>query len=252
MTAAAAAQGADSPGTIEPGRGYRSFAPMDEALLLDHRVPHVAKTLWGLLDRQARGRQVAIDSLARLAEKLDCSTSTVQRAMTKLADAGWLDVHRAPGRVSRYVLHYEPTQTTPVTGDLTPNGPPVTGDRAPRSLVTGHTRAVPSLEREVRGEGPPEPRTPNHPPTPTYPGRCPEHSCDASPPRCGACGDARRALADAEAADAERVRAAVVTCPTHRLEYPSFGECAGCRADRLAAGDEVPVGRWGPRAAEAS
>lgn len=232
-----------SPGTIEPGRGYRSFAQMPEALLLDQRVPHGALRLWGILDRQARGRPAALDSLTKLAAKMGCSQDTIRRALAALVATGWLDVQHIPGRTSRYLLNYEPPPTP-----VSPNGGPSksargrTGARTPLASLPGHTRAVP-IPREVReGEGktpPPEP-----PPTakpPTYLGRCPAHGEHPKPPPCGPCADARRVHQAAEAAAAADAPPGV-RCPVHLLDHHPAAECRSCRADRLAAGVGIREG----------
>lgn len=238
--------GDDSPGTIEPGRGYRSFAQIPEALLLDQRVPHGAVRAWGLLDRQARGRAVALDSLNRLAAKLGCSPDTARRFLAALVNTDWLDIQHVPGRTSRYLLNYE--QPPP---DVHPNGGPGKSARGGRDAMTppatvqGHTRAVPSLREEVKGEAkPPPPPPPSTTRTPTYVGRCPAHGDHPNPPSCGPCGDARRAH-HAAVAVATATQPDLVKCRTHSLDHAPNAECRSCRADRLAGDDRPALARAG-------
>lgn len=249
----------DSPGTIEPGRGYRSFAPVTEALMFDPRVNDAGLRLWAVLDRQAKGRPVAIDSMTRLAVKLNRSENAVRRAMRNLAEAGWLDIHHRPGRVSRYVLHYEPPPPchVPPNGGPSENGRGHANGRTPPPISAGHTRTVPSLERVFEGEvaPPPSDPTPNPqgsaedggaPAEPAtarqaYPRHCPAHASDPNPAPCGPCADARKAWAAwANHRDHQsRTTRPDIHCrnSAHPMPYPAGGECPGCRVDRRATPD---------------
>lgn len=172
------------------------FAPLPEALVFDREVEDRAARLWAVLDRIAAGRAAAINSRAGLAEVLDCSTSSVDRARRNLEDTGWMDVERVAGEASRYTLHdrKSPISTTLVTRDDTPNGrshrrtdPLVTGDQTPSSRVTTEGREELGEVRE----------TPN--PAPRGAHECEQHSR----PVRGCC--ARRDRQAREAARAEQL-----------------------------------------------
>lgn len=148
----------DSYGTVRPDPRRRSFAMTPEALLLDKNVSDRAKTLWGILDRIAAGREQAIGSRAGLAERLNCSPSSLDRARAELEEAGWLGVERVKGEASRYTTHdvmtypqgvviYGDTQMGVVTGGEPPSSPVVNGVSSP---VTTEERGT---SRE--GENPP-------------------------------------------------------------------------------------------------
>ena len=241
--------------TLERGRTLPSFAPVTQELLDDHRVKDAALRLWCVLDRQAHGRPVAIDSLARLGEKLrrpngdPASEDTIRRALQNLEETGWIDVHRTAGRVSRYVLHYRAADPAPDPSpdQVTPRRS-AGGSRSattPPADLRGDTRAVPSLREELKGEEPPPPPNPEPPtptPTPTYVGRCPAHGNHPNPPNCVGCRAARIAHETTQAAD----RAAapdLVKCPTHLVLHAPTAECRSCRADQLAGDQDEPLGR---------
>lgn len=163
-------------GTLRPDPRRKSFAQMPEELLLDRRLSDRAKVLWGVLDRQAKGREVAIDSRKKLAGKIGCSSAALDRALAELVKIGWVGREVVPGRVSRYTLYDEPTL---ITSDDTPNGGVITGDETPSSPVTRHTRAIPSREVSEERELP-APATAS-----ATPGRRPDEIWDTVLDVCG-------------------------------------------------------------------
>lgn len=92
---------------------YYSIIP--EALL-DSAVSHIGVRLYGVLDRYAGANRLAYPSRKTLANRLQCSLSTLDRAIEELVSAGFLTVkpsYRSNGgkRPSLYILHTSPTES---------------------------------------------------------------------------------------------------------------------------------------------
>ena len=87
-----------------------------------------------------------------------------------------------------------------------------------------------SMEQGTRAGARTDPSAPD-PPIPEPPTKCDQHLKTRNPPKCGACGDARKAhgrwLADRAARFASAPK-----CPAHQGQ--PAGNCGGCRADELA------------------
>jgi hypothetical protein len=181
----------NSYGLVRPDPRRRSFAPTPEELLLDKTVSNRAKVLWGILDRIAKGREAAIGSRAGLADKLNCSTASLDRARDELEQVGWLGVERLPGGVNRYTPYDSrtPISTTLVTGEDTPNGRLVTGDDPPSSpVMTPPSSPVMTGRRGTTGEGrepPPTPPAPRGGSPELHPDRTAWLPPDRSAPWCG-------------------------------------------------------------------
>lgn len=114
----------------------------------------------------------------------------------------WREAQRngSTNAVTNAVTNSAPTRPDPIKGG--------------NSLTAGNARASPSPE---------PPRT------------CPKHTNDPDPPSCGACAATRSAHDRWAIAEADRKRLAP-KCPQHRGQ-PRHN-CAGCRADQLAADTE--------------
>lgn len=123
-------------------RGRWTVTP--EALTLDRRVSDRAHRLWCRLDRYAGRSEVAFPSHETLMQAMDCSRSSIIRAIKELVDTGWLEVERRSGRSNLYtVVDVNPTSTpTHVTSDTR-----VTSDMTSHS--TGDTHKESSLEGTV-------------------------------------------------------------------------------------------------------
>ena len=91
------------------GRCMAGFAQVP-AELLEAPVSAAAKLLWAVLDRHQRDNGHTWTSRAHLAEHLDCSRSSVARALVELEASGWLviDSGGGRGRTNRYVLRGRP------------------------------------------------------------------------------------------------------------------------------------------------
>ena len=90
----------------------RSFAQVPDALVIDHRLSHVAVRLWVRLDKYAGSDGNAFPSRARLAADLGVSKGTIARGLGALAAAGWISRHPRddrPGGSWQTVLHEETT-----------------------------------------------------------------------------------------------------------------------------------------------
>ena len=188
----------DSYGTVRPDPRRRSFAMTPEALLLDKRVDDRAKTLWGILDRIAAGREQAIGSRAALAEKLNCSPSSLDRSRTLLEEAGWVGVDRVKGEASRYTMYDVPTypQGVVIYGDTRMGV--VTDDDTPSSRVENPVSSRVTTEREgTTGEKREDPPTP----APRGSHRCAEGH---KSPRRGCCTIRDRQAAATRSATADR------------------------------------------------
>jgi len=102
--------------SVDPDAGHEPtlttsrprFAPIPEGLLLAEGVSDGAVRLWGILDRIA-ARDRLWPGRQYLADRLGCSTDTVDRRVTELRTAGWLGVRRrGQGRTNLYQLHDRP------------------------------------------------------------------------------------------------------------------------------------------------
>ncbi len=117
---------------IKVRRSYY-FAATPEELLFARGIKHFDRTLWAILDRFAN-RGMDAPSRAELAEAFDCSTDTVDRALDRLAEHGWLTKERV-GREVTFVL-----ENGPSTPDREPSMAPVverlTGMVAPSTVRT--------------------------------------------------------------------------------------------------------------------
>ncbi|MBU4214309.1 MAG: helix-turn-helix domain-containing protein [Actinobacteria bacterium] len=139
-------------------------------------------------------------SVARLATRVRTSERHVQRVLGDLEQAGWLTRDERPGRSTVFRVT-PPTPDTQVTPDME-----VTPDTQVREGVTprserGDTQVTQNHQRTTTES--PEPRN--------------MHPSSSSVTR--ARGD----------------RPAATRCIEHGLPVRSTGECAGCRADRIAA-----------------
>lgn len=100
-------------------RAYK-FAMAPEHLIFDRRLSDRAVRLFLILDRRAAGRTETFPSRAMLAEDLDCSRESVDRAVRELCATGWLAKERADrGDVNSYVLLEAPRHAGVVTPDDT-------------------------------------------------------------------------------------------------------------------------------------
>lgn len=93
----------------------RSFAQVPDALVIDHRLSHIAVRLWVRLDKYAGSDGNAFPSRARLASDLGVSKGTIARGLGELAAAGWISRHPRddrPGGSWQTVLHEETTVPT--------------------------------------------------------------------------------------------------------------------------------------------
>jgi hypothetical protein len=84
-------QRSDSP-AVTDGRiiRRRTFAQVPDALVVDHRVSHVALRLWIRLDRYAGADGQAYPSRERLAADLAVSLGTIKRSLSLLVETGWI------------------------------------------------------------------------------------------------------------------------------------------------------------------
>jgi hypothetical protein len=92
-------------------RREHRFTVTPEHLTLDPRVSDRAHRLWCRLDRFAGSRQSATSYRETLSVEMDCSLSSVDRALDELASAGWLRIERQPGGASSYTLTVAPQRT---------------------------------------------------------------------------------------------------------------------------------------------
>lgn len=76
------------------------YARLPEPLLRDKSLSDRAVRLYGLLDRYAGAKAICWPSRDTLADDLDCSPASVDRAVAQLKGAGWIHVRRRGQRDS--------------------------------------------------------------------------------------------------------------------------------------------------------
>lgn len=85
-------------------RAYR-FTVVPEPLIRDKRISDRAFRVWCILDRYAGANGAAFPTRRRLAEDLDCSLATLDRAILELVEYGWLTKQRrGEGESNDYTL----------------------------------------------------------------------------------------------------------------------------------------------------
>lgn len=84
-------------------RSHR-FSMTPEHLTLDPRISDRAHRMWCRIDRLGEGAKTVPSVREELSIELDCSLSSVDRAIAELVSAGWLRVERQPGGESLYTL----------------------------------------------------------------------------------------------------------------------------------------------------
>lgn len=192
-------------------RARPSFAMIPEALLHDQQVTPFAVRLYGVLDRIAKGEEVALPSYAELRPKLAYVEHTTGRtrtpsdeALTKavavLEAAGWVTVERELGSSSRYKLLDHPH---PVAKSVNQPDQPAGTSRA--SAVTRHRASAEGPAAPARISKREERTTPLPPASGGLDAHAGQH------PNCRACGTSRRPPkpADPQALLAEEQRAAM-------------------------------------------
>lgn len=123
-------------------RPGRLFAQVPEALIFHPDVSARGVRLWAMLDRRCAGSATTMPSRRMIAEALDCSVASVDRAIGELCDAGFLHKERADrGDVNAYEVLEGPDGVTTVHPFLTreDRGGVVTSEDTPR-----HPRRHPS------------------------------------------------------------------------------------------------------------
>jgi hypothetical protein len=218
-----------------------------ERLIRDTGVSDRAVRLWMLLDRIAMGAEASMPTRGQLAKALDCSPSSVDRAVTELIKAGWLECvsGRLSGSASEYVITDAPgvgwmpgpddlfAPVGFVTGDeprfVTSDKPPfVAGDKPGSSPVTNPDGS----DQRKRGTENIE----NSPLTPKADtlGACERHAATLGRkhPRCRGCGTAGRRTggpANGQAPSNSPSRAEIFD-PAKRCDHGAFvGKCGLCR-----------------------
>lgn len=143
-------------------RPGRLFAQVPEALIFHADVGARGVRLWAMLDRRCAGSATTMPSRKMIAEALECSVASVDRAIGELCDTGFLHKERADrGDVNAYEVLEGPDGVTTVHPFLMreERGGVVTSEETPR-----HPRRHPSAPvttplvtrdaqvREERGE----------------------------------------------------------------------------------------------------
>jgi DNA-binding FadR family transcriptional regulator len=117
----------------------RRFAQLPDALIDDTTISPLAVRLWAKLDRYAGKDGRAFPSRARLAADLAVSVPTISRALSDLADAGWITRTARTGSIWDTVLNDAPG--SPVIR------PRITSDADPDHTRSG-TRITSDAEKE--------------------------------------------------------------------------------------------------------
>lgn len=94
---------------IRSRRVYQ-FSMLPEALIVDSSVSDRAVRLWALLDRVCWRDDAQMPTRSQLALSLGCSPKSVDRAVSELIQAGWLEIEsgRFSGAASSYIVTDEP------------------------------------------------------------------------------------------------------------------------------------------------
>lgn len=99
-----------SAGEAEAGevRGIVPYAQVPEALAYDHRISDKAVRVFVVIMRHVnQNLQIAWPGRERIAEILDCSPDTVDRAITCLKQHGWISVtRRGLGLTNQYHVNF--------------------------------------------------------------------------------------------------------------------------------------------------
>jgi helix-turn-helix protein len=109
----------------------RNFAQVPDELFIDLRVHAASVRVWGRLDKYAGKNGQAFPSRERLAQDLGMSVTGVKRALSNLADTGW---------IVRTQLGVGLWKTTLMDASRVASDPPQNVDGSPVTRQAGHIR----------------------------------------------------------------------------------------------------------------
>lgn len=98
------------------------FVMIPVRLLKDRRLRRTpaAITIYGLIFKHERREKTPYIGRTRLAEETGCSVDTVDRAIRKLIETGWLIIERRTGQTHRYYRGDGRTGAAPTGTDAAP------------------------------------------------------------------------------------------------------------------------------------